>query len=960
MTLQSKASAQSTLRPTTWLLVGLAGLLVLVWQLPQQFPPGVEAMSLWLHCLCETFAIAVAFMVFGVAWNAYGLERPANIAILACTFLAVGLIDFAHMLSFPGMPEFVTPSNLEKAINFWLAARLMAASALLTVALRQWRAWSKSASRLRLLMLCLGITALVLWLGLFHQPLWPRTFIEGEGLTEFKIAAEFFIILMLFAAALAFYLQSRRPRPYDVVSLFAASVITILSELCFTLYSDTFDFFNLLGHIYKIVAYAFIYHAIFVSGVRYPFLRLERAIEERDASRSMLQSVLDNVPVRIFWKDQESRYLGANYLFLADMGVKHVAELIGKTDFDLFRADNARWFRGEDRKVIDSGMPQLDFEELIKTSDGKEKWLLTSKVPLRKQSGEIAGVLGTYSDISLKKSQEEQTRLSAKVFESSNEGIYITDVAQRILFVNQAFSILSGYSADEVVGKTPQSIRSAQDDAAFYQAMWTSVVSSGQWQGEIWSRRKNGEIYPEWLCISTVIDGAGAVTHYVGVFSDISERKANEKQLAFLAYHDALTELPNRLLVQDRFHQATTTAGRMGCKVALLFLDLDNFKTVNDSLGHPAGDLLIKAVARRLGECVRDTDTVSRQGGDEFLVVLPALPDLDAIMPVLAKIMTRLQEPFYASGQEISTSISVGVSIYPDDGEDFDTLLKKSDMAMYRAKDAGRNTYCFFDAYMNEEVVENLFLRSGLRRAIERNEFVLHYQPQIDLVSGAVVGVEALLRWDCPGRGMVAPARFIPIAEDSGLIVAIGKWVLHEACRQAAAWRKAGLPELVMAVNLSAMQFKGGDLEQTVIGVLQEFGLDPALLELELTESILIKNTESVLSTVKRLKLLGVKLSIDDFGTGYSSLSYLKRFSVDKLKIDQSFIRHLATDQEDAAIVRAIVQMARSLNLRTIAEGVEYQQTLDDLRAFHCDEGQGYLFARPLAAGDFEAYLSGH
>jgi diguanylate cyclase (GGDEF)-like protein len=282
--------------------------------------------------------------------------------------------------------------------------------------------------------------------------------------------------------------------------------------------------------------------------------------------------------------------------------------------------------------------------------------------------------------------------------------------------------------------------------------MWASILSSGQWQGEIWNRRKNGEVYPEWLCISTVLDGAGAVTHYVGVFSDISERKANEQQLAFLAYHDALTQLPNRLLVQDRFHQATTAAGRTGCKVALLFLDLDNFKTVNDSLGHVAGDLLIKAVAQRLGECLRDNDTVSRQGGDEFLVVLPALPDREAIMPVLLKIMARLQEPFYSSGHEISTSISVGVAIYPDDGADFDTLMKKSDMAMYRAKDAGRNAYCFFDEYMNEQALENLSMRSGLRRAIERKEFVLHYQPQVDLTTGAVVGAEALIRWNRPGR----------------------------------------------------------------------------------------------------------------------------------------------------------------------------------------------------------------
>jgi diguanylate cyclase (GGDEF)-like protein/PAS domain S-box-containing protein len=844
MTLHSTTPAQPALRPTLWLLAALAALFLVVWLSPhQQLLHAPDAMPLWVHCLSETFAIAISFMVFGVAWNAYSPERPSNILILACGFLAVGLLDFAHMLSFPGMPDFVTPADVEKGINFWLAARFAAASAILTVALRPWQSWSNPASRHRVLLLCLGFAALALWLGLFHQALLPRTFIQGKGLTAFKIGAEFLIILLLLVSAVRFYLKARHPQSYDAVSLFAASVTNILSELCFTLYSDATDIFNLLGHAYKIVAYVFIYRAIFVSSVRYPFLRLEQANQERDASQKMLQSVLDNVPVRIFWKDLKLRYLGANDLFLADAGVKQVAELIGKNDFDLYAADHAQSFRADDQRVIDSSTPKLNFEEPIKTADGAERWLLTSKVPLRGLGGEIAGVLGSYTDISLIKSQQEQMRLS-------------------------------------------------------------------------------------------------------------------EQQLAFLAYHDALTQLPNRLLVQDRFHQAMTAAGRSGNKVALLFLDLDNFKTVNDSLGHSAGDLLIKAVAERLGECLRDSDTVSRQGGDEFLVVLPALPDREAIMPVLLKIMGRLQEPFYSSGHEISTSISVGVAMYPDDGDDFDTLMKKSDMALYRAKDAGRNAYSFFDEDMNEAALENLSMRSGLRRAIERKEFVLHYQPQIDLASGAVIGAEALLRWNRPGRGMVAPGRFIPVAEESGVIVSIGKWVLHEACCQAVAWRKAGLPELVMAVNLSAMQFKPGDLEQTVISVLQESGLDPALLELELTESILIKDTESVLATVKRLKLLGVKLSIDDFGTGYSSLSYLKRFAVDKLKIDQSFIRDLATDPEDAAIVRAIVQMARSLSLRTIAEGVEYQQALDDLRIFRCDEAQGYLFARPLPAAEFERYLS--
>jgi diguanylate cyclase (GGDEF)-like protein/PAS domain S-box-containing protein len=471
-------------------------------------------------------------------------------------------------------------------------------------------------------------------------------------------------------------------------------------------------------------------------------------------------------------------------------------------------------------------------------------------------------------------------------------------------------------------------------------------------------RAVTGELRTFSISGTPMFDAQGVFTGYRGIGSDITDRKEAEQRIEYLAYHDTLTGLPNRLLVQDRFEQAMAQAERKQCKVALVFLDLDNFKTINDTLGHAAGDEVLKEVARRLRACVRDSDTISRQGGDEFLVVLGELPDTEVVSDIVIKIIERLQEPMRVERQELSSSASVGVAIGPDDGRDFETLLKKADMAMYRSKESGRNAHHFFDPTMDAEAGEHLLMRNGLRRAMERQEFVLHYQPQIDLSSGAVIGAEALIRWSHPELGMVAPARFIPVAEESGLIVPIGHWVLREACRQAVAWQQAGLPELTMAVNLSAVQFKRGDVEQSVIQALEETGLNPALLELELTESILIQNVESVLASVKRLKLLGVKLSIDDFGTGYSSLSYLKRFDIDKLKIDQSFVRDLATDPDDAAIVRAIIQMARSLNLRTIAEGVETEEMLHQLRVFQCDEAQGYHFARPMAAAEMAHYLA--
>ena len=443
-----------------------------------------------------------------------------------------------------------------------------------------------------------------------------------------------------------------------------------------------------------------------------------------------------------------------------------------------------------------------------------------------------------------------------------------------------------------------------------------------------------------------------------GMKQEIDERKATEARIEYLAYHDALTRLPNRLLAKDHMEMAISFAEGARNKVALLFLDLDNFKTINDSLGHLVGDSLLKATAARLHDCIRNTDTLARLGGDEFLIVLADVHNADVITDMSEHILEQLARPFVIEGHELSTSFSLGIAVYPDDGTSFETLLMKADTAMYHAKDAGRNTYRYHTEKMNLDAIEHLQIRNSLQKALERGEFVLHYQPQIDLRTMAVIGVEALLRWNHPVFGMVAPGRFISIAEDSGLIVPIGEWVLAEACREAASWQRAGLPKLTIAVNLSAVQFRRGNLERSVQHALADSGLGPELLELELTESILIQNTEKVLAQVQRLKAIGVQLSVDDFGTGYSSLAYLKRFNVDKLKIDQSFVRDMVDDVNDAAIVRAIIQMAHSLNLRTIAEGVEDARLLAALREEGCDDAQGYYFARPMPADELVRYLA--
>ncbi|MFA7269910.1 MAG: EAL domain-containing protein [Sterolibacterium sp.] len=567
-------------------------------------------------------------------------------------------------------------------------------------------------------------------------------------------------------------------------------------------------------------------------------------------------------------------------------------------------------------------------------------------------------ILPQEKNVSGKELLDQQLRISARVFETSNQGITITDASGTILSVNPAFTEITGYALAEVAGQNPRLFKSGRHGEEFYRDMWNKLLALGYWEGEIWNRRKNGEIYAEWLKISAVEAADGVITHYLGIFSDITENKMAQRRIEFLAHHDALTELPNRLSADQQLRLAIKHADQAKSKVALLFLDMDHFKSINESQGHVFGDAVLKIITARIQGCVRETDTVSRHGGDEFIVILSDLREKDAIARIAEMILRKAEEPITLDGHELSLTLSIGIAIYPDDGRNFETLLSNADTAMYQAKEMGRNTFQLFDNSMSSDRGEQLHIRNGLRRAIERGEFVLHYQPQIQLESGAVVGAEALIRWHHPDLGLLQPGRFIPVAEASGLIVPIGEWVLREACRQAKAWQQAGLPELVLAVNLSAVQFKRGNLYESVASALCEAGLEPKLLELELTESILIRDTKNVLATVRQLKLLGINLSIDDFGTGYSSLSYLKRFKVDKLKIDQSFVRDLDSDPEDAAIVRAIIQMAKSLNLRTVAEGVENAHIANQLRVFHCDEAQGYHIARPMAADAFAGYLA--
>ncbi len=546
--------------------------------------------------------------------------------------------------------------------------------------------------------------------------------------------------------------------------------------------------------------------------------------------------------------------------------------------------------------------------------------------------------------------QSERMRLARQVIDHVRDAVIVTDAATRVVDVNPAFTHITGYRPEEVLGGTPAVLKSGLHDAAFYAELWGALKRDGHWQGQIWNRRRDGEIYPTWQSISAVRDGAGRVTHYVSVMADVSELERTRAELAHLAQHDPLTDLPNRLLFQDRLEHALERARREQGMLAVLFLDLDRFKDINDSLGHAAGDRLLQEVAGRLRGAVRREDTVARMGGDEFIILMEGLRHEEDAEHLARKLLAALATPMRIDGGAYYVTTSIGISLYPRDGTDGETLVRNADAAMYRAKARGRNAYDFYTEALTQRAMERVQLETELRQALARGQLSVHYQPLVELASGRLVGAEALLRWRHPELGEVSPERFIPIAEETGLICEIGAWVLREACRQAKAWLDAGLPIGTVAVNVAGPQIQRSDFVATVRQTLAETGLAPEHLELEVTEGFVMGQAESAIGVLEGLSRLGVRLAIDDFGTGYSSLAYLKRLPFDKLKVDKSFVRGLPEDEEDAAIAAAVIALGRALGLTVLAEGVETAAQADYLRYLGCHQAQGWYYGRPVPA----------
>ncbi len=1229
--------ASRTLRTLGWF--GLA--MLLVWWAPA--PDGIRGMSnyLALHTALETGAIVVACLVFAVGWHTPRQQTARNHLLLACAFLGVATLDFSHLLSYPGMPDYITPSHVDKSIHFWQAARALAALALLAVA---WLPWRTLISHRQAQGLLAGVALLVLLphgLILFQLEQLPRTFVPGQGLTRYKVAVEYGLIALYLLSALMLARQLRAPRTVNTSGLMAVAVLMAMSEFFFTLYADVTDVYNLAGHVYKVVAYVFLYRALFMETVLQPY-------EQLRASQSQLLATLNALPDLLFELDGQGNYVQTHTRQEGQLVVPSDA-LLGKNIRDVMPAAAAqtclealqealragtshgrqieldvpeghRWFelsvaRKPGFSGVDGALSQLlvisrDITERVlyeralqqemqlngvllglqkhaeSSSDEQllrhvlaqaqritgsalgfagwvrpdqsevAQWVATGQdvagsisvqtaawpmagmtlwrraaergeplrfndptppapaqdqpacppevqrwigVPttdagqlrllaavankpepytdadvqalrllmdavwrvlekrhaerdLQAQQDEIASFFsanldlfcigntrgeftrmnpgweqvlgwsaaeltgrsfleyvhpddremtrqamdrlltrsgpvdlenrlrcrdGSYRHIGWRVIAKGDTvyasarditqrledellmsRLTLAVSQNPNP-VIVTDCDANIVYVNAAFTTCTGYSAREVLGRNPRLLASGNTPAASFREMWRLLQRGQPWQGELFNRRKNGEDFIEHALIYPVRDAAGQIRNYLALKEDVTGRKAAEERIRQLSNYDQLTGLPNRELLHERFRYTESLARRAAEPMTLIWVNLDNFKDINDAIGHAAGDLVLREVTQRVGALLKDQDTLSRQSGDDFVMLLAGVDQIQAAQ-LASQLLQTLAQPLWVEQQELTVTASLGVALYPSDGESLDALLRCSEAAMYRVKQSGRNSYRFFAPEMQESSARALTLSSGIRHALSHNELRLVYQPQLSLGSGRLVGAEALLRWQHPKLGAISPAEFVPLAEMSGAIIPLGEWVICEALRQLTAWKTRGLPLVKVAVNLSALQFAQPGLATTLAQWVAESGIATGLLELELTEAVAMKNPAQATQTIEALSQQGFKLSIDDFGTGYSSLSYLKGFAVYKLKIDQSFVRDLEHDPDDQAIVKAIIQMAHSLELITIAEGVETETQLDFLKTQGCDEVQGYHYSRPLEARDFEAFLASH
>ncbi len=923
---------------------------------------GVDALGQTaFHVLLDIAVVVLAGMIFTVAWQAAKAHGAALFTAMSAGLLAAGLLDTGHLLSYPGMPSFVAASGAESPLYFWLAARITAGVTLLAAVLVA-RATVPSTWRRAILGGALVWVAAVFWI-VASPPDWLAAhFVPRQAPMSLAAGAGVLVVVLHVAAALVLFPRLRTARDEAAPFLFAALGILVLGELNFALHVRADDVFGVLGHVCRVAGYAFLYRAVFVVAIQRPYRELAASQGTLQKSEKRFRMLFESAPDALFLLDASGCIVTVNASAGTMLGYRH-EELFGVPMDRMFRE------RIDDSRMAPRGChvarPAPDLavvktESLALCRDGEE--LPVSVSLSRIELGGTYGTLVAMRDISATREMENLLRRHSQEFQAlvdhAPDIIVRIDRAQRILYANAALAAAFGVEADDCWGKTWLELGLPPDAAIPWIHGVDAVLASGEPATlECGVELPHAGLRHFHVRMAPERDLENQVVSVLVIARDISERKRHEEALLHQARHDGLTGLPNRMLILDRLRQAIAHARRSGRLLAVAYLDLDHFKDVNDTLGHGTGDALLCEAAARIGAVLREDDSVGRQGGDEFILLLPDLVQLGDAAIVAEKILAALAQPFVMNGREVYVTASLGLSICPLDATDPEALLRNADVAMYRAKEEGRNTFRFYVREMDTQMHARIEIEHDLRLALKRDELVLHYQPRVSLASGAVLGFEALVRWNHPRDGLLGPDRFIGVAEATGLIAPLGDWVLEEACRRTRQWQTQGLPEIRIAVNLSARQFRDPGLVERVRRVMADTGLDPRHLELEITESTVMQDSEAAAGTLHALKALGITLSVDDFGTGYSSLSYLKLFPIDALKIDRSFVRDIITDPSDAAIVRAIVNLSHSLGLVVVAEGVENAEQAAFLRDAGCDELQGYWFSRPLAEASAQDML---
>lgn len=922
-----------------------------------------------VHELVIGVAILLSAFVTFITWRCYTRSGERFLY-----WLTVGFLGFTVIYAPHGVFTAASTHNMPLFLLYGPVSRLVMAACILMAAKQYdeparspgerssragWGGWIVGFLVADLLVACLANSVSPMpsfcWTGRFP---WFEGAPEG-GVSASLLRYGFEGTALVFEILAAAMLWRQRATATVMVFCGLSLVLFAQSSLAFLL-AQTWNHQWWLAHAVFAAGFFVLSHGVarayLTSG---SFASLSR-VDELEAELSglkLLKTIFDCSTDAIFVKDNEGRYVLYNREAARERGCVP-EDVLWKTDLDLFPAEQAAQLSAKDEEIKVLGMP-LTYEEILSTVEG-DRTFLTTKGPLIDHAGKTIGLFGIARDITERKQAEEQLRIAAVAFDS-HEAMMVTDSNGKILQVNRTFSMVTGYSPEEVIGRSPAILKSGRQDAAFYRNLWEAAKHEGHWQGEIWNRRKDGGIYPEWLSISAIRNPSGELSHFIASFSDISAPREAERKILELAFYDPLTALPNRRLLKDRIQQALASSARSSQYGALLLIDLDHFKTLNDTRGHDVGDQLLVEVAKRLHETLRESDTASRLGGDEFVVLLQNMgqDEIGAALAVegIAEKLRHVLSQTYILGHDVNfIAASIGISLFHGHDTSSDVLLKQSDLALYEAKNGGRNLIRFFNPAMQAALESRAELEAGLRRALAQDEFKLHYQPQFD-ADDRLIGAEALVRWFPPGLPVVSPALFIPVAEESGLILGIGRWVLESACRQLRAWADwPELSEISVAVNISARQLHQTGFLAELRNILATTGANPHKLKLELTESSVVDDLETVIEIMNSLSSLGVSFSMDDFGTGYSSLANLKRLPLEQLKIDQSFVRDIPEDADGCAIASAIIALGKSLRLVVIAEGVETQQQLDFLSGQGCHAYQGYFLGRPMPAEAFENF----